>query len=190
MTLLSLCSAFTPSSWAEVGFSGKRWIWFGLGGQVGSVCPKRGSEAPRLAPPGACFALMCFWGDPAGAPLRDALSAPSLAPCCPLRAQEQPAPLRQGCHHSGTPPSSTCCPPHSIVPCHPALSASPNKTLVYLWRRNQFSLPEEPFPTAWQGPGHIRAAPVGYKGSLVLSRLPPGEGEGSKATVGGPSEDL
>lgn len=137
MTLLSLCSGFVLCGWAEVGFSGERWIWCGRdvhlpwwpSGQ--SICPKRGTEAPRLAPPGARFALMCFWGGPAGASLQDALQHPPfLPPCCALRAQEQPASLGQGCHHSGTPPSSTRCPPHSVMPGHPALSASPDKTQV------------------------------------------------------------
>lgn len=53
MTLLLLCSDFVLCSWAEVGFSGKRWICCGIGfaGQLGRVsAPTWALKTPAWLP--------------------------------------------------------------------------------------------------------------------------------------------
>lgn len=98
--------------------------------QIGLSSPPLGSPRCSVCPD--VFLGRASWGISAGCPLS------TLPPCCALRAQEQPGPLGQGCHHSGTSPSSTRCPPHSVMPGHPALSASPAETQVIYGGESNF----------------------------------------------------
>lgn len=188
-----LCSDFILHSWAEAGFSGEREIWCGRDVSLPwwpsrqSICPTRGSEAPCMAPPCTCFALTCFGegkpGHPCGMPCQHHPSLPSSLPPVPCEHRSSQLPWDRAATIAG--------------PLHPAPAAPSQRharpscpfcfsiqNTGYLRSSIPFSSPEEPFPTAWQGPGHIWAAPVHCEGSPVLSGHLPDEDKGSKASAG------